>query len=378
MKIWIIGRSYPDNKNNMMGSFEIEQAKMLRRHFKEVHYICAQIKYKQPIKNRGYNTWEEDGVIIHSLSNIFTPRICQLYLPIIRNYYWKKLLKRVYEEAGSPDLIHIHYPAMLMIADQLKGYHDKGVRIFATEHWTKVLSKKLEKKELEELKKYGSLSDQFICVGSPLRESVKELIGLDAAVIPNIFNSLFQPSTDKHEGFRFVAVGRLEKIKQFDKIIEAFSECFKGQKDITLTIVGGGVEKESLKTIISEWNIEEQVHLAGSQSREKTAEIVANSDSLICYSRLETFGVPIIEAWACGLTAITTTAASVIDNFDKRLGVEVPYDDFEALKKSLRYIYENKEKFDKNFIAQYARKNFSEDAVFRRLVLLYGLENVLC
>ena len=260
---------------------------------------------------------------------------------------------------------------MLMIADPLREYHDKGVRVVATEHWTKVLGKQLDSIELKEFGKYKGVLDQIICVGSPLKNSVEELIGMDAKVVPNIVNELFKPSKENHEGYRFVAVGRLVKVKQFDKIIEAFCDCFLGQKDITLTIVGGGDEKDNLQKIITDRQAEEQVKLVGSQTREKTAEIVSSSDNLICYSTFETFGVPIVEAWACGLTTTTTTAAAVIDNFDERLGVEVDFRDFDGLKKALKYIYEHREQYDKKFINNYAVAHFSEEVVYKRLVDLY-------
>ena len=169
-------------------------------------------------------------------------------------------------------------------------------------------------------------------------------------------------------------MGRLVKLKQFDKIIEAFCDCFLGQKDIFLTIVGGGEEKAHLQKIITDRQAGAQVKLVGSQSREKTAEIVSNSDNLICYSTFETFGVPIIEAWACGLTTITTTAAAVIDNFDGRLGIEVDFTDFEGLKKALKYVYEHRDAYNKEFILEFAERNFSEEAISKTLISIYGKE----
>lgn len=160
---------------------------------------------------------------------------------------------------------------------------------------------KLDTIELKEFKKYSGVLDKIICVGSPLKNSVKDLIGMDGVVVPNIVNELFKPSKVTHNGFRFVAVGRLVKIKQFDKIIEAFCDCFLGQKDISLTIIGGGEEKDNLEEIISERKAGDQIKLVGSQTREKTAEMISNCDNLICYSRFETFGVPIIER---GLVAL--------------------------------------------------------------------------
>lgn len=78
-----------------------------------------------------------------------------------------------------------------------------------------------------------------------------------------------------------------------------------------------------------------QVVLTGSLNRKETAKKVAESDCLVCYSSFETFGVPIIEAWSCGIPAISTTACSVMDNFDSNLGIEISPYDYETLKKSM-------------------------------------------
>lgn len=372
MVIWVIGRNYPLPDNDMQGSFELEQAKMLARYGNEVHYLACSLHPIKKIKGSGLKSWNDEGVKVTVLSAFFAPRVYPIYFVKGRNEHWKRLFSEVEKNSGTPDVIHIHYPAMLMIADVLESYHDKGIRVVATEHWTKVLAKKLDAIELKEFKKYSTVLDEIICVGSPLRNSVHDLIGRDGVVVPNIVNELFKPSKEAHSGFRFVAVGRLVKIKQFDKIIEAFCDCFLGQKDISLTIIGGGEEKDTLEKIISERKAGDQVKLVGSQTREKTAEIVSNCDNLICYSRFETFGVPIIEAWACGLTTTTTTtAAAVIDNFDERLGVEVDYRDYEGLKKALKYVYEHRDEYDKEFISNYASSHFSEEVVCNKLLQFY-------
>ncbi len=371
MVIWVIGRNYPLPENGMQGSFELEQAKMLSRYGNEVHYLACSLHPVKRIKNSGIQAWDDEGVKVTVLSALFPPRVYPIYLVGLRNKQWKKLFDAVEIKSGLPDVIHAHYPAMLMIADVLKEYRNKGVRIVATEHWTKVLGKKLDSIELREYKKYSRVLDRIICVGSPLKNSVKELIGMDGEVVPNIVNRLFKPSKESHDDYRFVAVGRLVKVKQFDKIIEAFCDCFLGNKDISLSIVGGGEEENNLRKIIDEKQAGEQVKLVGSQSREKTAEIVSNSDNLICYSAFETFGVPIIEAWACGLTTTTTTAAAIIDNFDERLGVEVDYRDFDGLKKALKYVYEHRDEYDKEFISTFSSKHFSEDSIYSRLDKIY-------
>lgn len=373
MKVWVIGRSYPESGNNMSGLFELEQAKMLQKNGEDVYYLCGSFHPNKVIKAWGYQSWIEDEVTVCAYSRHFFPRVFPLYLLKFRSYLWGELFKRVCEENGQPDIIHIHYPALLMVADAIHPFHQMGVKIVVTEHWTKVLSKTMDGFEARAYRKYFEFIDACICVGSPLANAVKAIIGENKTpvyVVPNMVNQEFQPLYTSHDGFEFIAVGRLVKIKQFDQIIQAFSDCFRG-KPANLTIVGGGEEHDVLEKLIVDLSVEKQVTLTGSLSRQQVAERIANADCLVCYSRFETFGVPIIEAWACGIPTITTTAAAVIDNFDNRLGVEVSYNDIDNLKEKMIYMYENIFSFDKKFISAYAKSNFSECAIYQQLKRIY-------
>lgn len=357
----------------MSGSFELEQAKMLQRYGEDVSYLCCSLHPRKKIKEWCYQTWQEDGITIHTDSARFFPRIYPFYFPRKRDNVWSSFLRNVSEKEGMPDIIHVHYPAMLMLADVLLPFNEKGVKIVVTEHWTKVLSKSLDKAELLQCRKYFEYIDACICVGSPLANAVKELVGetkTPVYVIPNVVDPEFQPAYKEHDDFEFIAVGRLVKVKQFDQIIQAFSEKFRGRK-AKLTIIGGGKEYKHLKKLIDNNAMDKQITLTGSMPREQVAERIANADCLVCHSRFETFGVPIIEAWACGVPTITTTAAAVIDNFDQRLGVEVHYDSLDELKEKMVFIYENIAQYDKKFISEFAKEKFSEEAVYRQLKNVY-------
>lgn len=372
MIVWVIGRNYPLPENGMSGSFELEQAKMLSRFGNDVRYLACTL---HPVKRTGGRTgiWSrtDEGVKVSVLSAFFAPRVYPVCFVGARNRLWKKLLDEVEKNGGLPDVIHVHYPAMLMLADALAPYREKGVRIVSTEHWSKVLARRLDRIERREYRKFAGVADHMLCVGRPLSEAVRDYTGKDAAVVPNIVSERFRPAAEGHEGFRFVAVGRLIKLRQFDRIIEAFCDCFLGRKDVTLTIVGGGEEGKRLRRLIAKRGAAEQVFLTGSQTREKTAELVAGCDALVCYSALETFGVPIIEAWACGLPVVATTAAAVLDRFDERLGVEVSFDDDDGLKNALRSVYAHRDGYDGAFIREFALARFSEAAVYERLLQIY-------
>lgn len=372
MKIWVIGRNYPNKKNKMCGSFEVEQAKMLAKNGHEVSYLVCVFHPLYKVKKWGSAEWKED-INVYAYSQLYAPQRLNFYWDNFKEKKWLKLLRYVEEKEGIPDIIHVHYPTMITVPQVILDYQKKGTKIIATEHWTKVQSGKLNKHELNQLMMYATQGNQFVCVGEALRDQVKVLTGADENlhVIPNIVSENFQIASRKHRGFRFVAVGRLVEVKQFDKIIEAFNKKFKGIDGVSLTIIGGGSQYEKLKQQIKKFGLDKQVALTGVLSRQEIANRVSNSDVLVCFSRLETFGVPIIEAWYCGIPTIGTNAIGFKSNWKSELGELISYDDVDLLAESMVTMQEQYGKYSKQFIKEYAASLFSERAVYKKLYELY-------
>ena len=372
MKIWVIGRNYPEPSNNMSGSFEIEQAKMLQKYGNNVQYICCSFHPIKKIKNWGYQCWEEEGVRIHTNSFFFFPRIYPLYFIQLRNYYWKKFLYQIYEEEGKPDLIHIHYPAMLMLSETLRFFHNQGIKIVITEHWSKILTNELDRIERTQYIEYFKYISACICVGSSLAKAVRKIVGdsnIPIHIIPNVTGEEFRPALSTNNIFEFIAVGRLTEIKQFDRIIKVFSENFRGKK-AQLTIIGGGEKYQLLQKMISELSMEHQICLTGTLSKKEVALRMASASCLVCYIKFETFCVPIIEAWACGIPVISTVMEAT-DRFDSKLGIKVSCADMGELGKAMTYIYKNIEFYDKKYISKFSDAMFSEKAVYEKLMEVY-------
>lgn len=374
MNIWVIGRSYPQKINNMQGSFELEQAKMLAKHCNSVAYIACVFHPFKKVKKWGFCHWQEDEISIFTYSQIYAIERMKLHLEPFKAVVWRKLLNQVEQETGVPDVIHVHYPSNITVAKDILEYKKKGAKIVCTEHWSQVLKNAIDFYEREQLKLYADNADAMLCVGSPLRDSVKEITNSkrNLYVVPNIVNEMFRPTKYKREGYNFIAVSALFPIKQFDRIISAFAMRFQNQNNVKLTIVGGGPEEAHLKHLAKELGVENQVVFTGKRDRSETAFLVASSDALICYSNCETFGVPIIEAWACGLPVIATTAAAVRDGWDEKLGVQVSPYDLGELQNAMQYVYEHRSEYDPKYIAQYAAEHYSENTVYEMLMNYYS------
>lgn len=373
MRILVIGRDLPSKENNMLGSFEYEQAQMLAHAGYDVYYPFIDLRSARHWRKFGLIKKERDGVNIIGL-NIPIGRALpafirnKLYLPLLR---WQ--LKTIGKKYCVPDIVHIHYPSIFQY-DVFLPLQKCGAKVVGTEHWSRVQNKSLSPQCLKNLNDFVESADAVCCVGESLKKSIMELTGTkkEITIVPNVVNAVFKPIQESHNGFRFIASGRLAPVKQFDKIIEAFLNVFQGCADISLNLAGDGEEYFNLAEIIKRRDAENQVHLLGMVSRQRMAALIAESDALVVFSELETFCVPVIEAWTCGKPVITTTTTTIFaDNPDGRLGVMVDWRDIKSLENAIRYIYDHYSEYDSEWITEYAKRNFSEEAICKQLIRIY-------
>lgn len=376
MKIWVIGRSYPQEINNMQGSFELEQAKMLAKYGNDVSYVACVFHPFKKVKKWGFCHWTEDHIRVFSNSQFYAHERMKLHLARFQSSVWREFLKKVERETGTPDVIHVHYPANITVAKDILAYKEKGVKIVCSEHWSQVLTKSIDSHESQQLKEYVEGADAFICVSPPLKKAVQDITGTKQTIhtIPNIINDCFQPSDEKKDGFHFIAVGVLFPNKQFDGIIRAFAATFRDNKEVGLTVVGSGIEERRLKELACALGVESQIVFTGRLSRENTAREVGSSHVLVSYSRLETFCVPIIEAWACGLPVIATTSCPVVEQWDDLLGIQISPSDEEQLGQQMKNMYEHYSWYQSDYIIRFARDNYSEQVIYNSLMNIYNGE----
>lgn len=140
----------------------------------------------------------------------------------------------------------------------------------------------------------------------------------------------------KYPGFKkiFLILGRLEKIKNIDWLIEIFE---KASKDYLLLIVGEGSEKESLIKKIKTLGLEKNIKL-----EEWTGDYVSyikTADALLFPSLSEGYGLVPIEAEALGTKVIMNNVG--VANFELKSGEKVkilPINNKEAWTEAIKEI----------------------------------------
>ena len=109
----------------------------------------------------------------------------------------------------------------------------------------------------------------------------------------------------KKEEFIFLYLGRLEVVKEVNKLISAYSLLNKKEQELSsLWIAGGGSEFKNLKEQVSKLFIEKKVKFLGEISSNQTENIYSKANALVINSRDEPWGLVVNEAMASGLAVI--------------------------------------------------------------------------
>lgn len=138
------------------------------------------------------------------------------------------------------------------------------------------------------------------------------------------------------------AAGRLSPVKQYPKLLEAFSVVAEKHPEWRLRIYGGGKAGDRLRSEIVRRGLSNQVHLMG-RTKDITGEL-AKASLLAVSSRVEGFGMTIIEGFSVGVPAVSFDCPygprEIIDH--ERNGLLVPAQDTDALGGALLRLVEDR------------------------------------
>lgn len=108
-----------------------------------------------------------------------------------------------------------------------------------------------------------------------------------------------------------IAVGRLEKEKGFDRLLQIWSLAVRDVPNWKLKIIGDGTQRVLLEDMIKRMSLESSVTLMGAMSNENTIKEMWQSQLYAMTSYTEAFPLVLAEAQSCGLPVIA---------FDVRVG----------------------------------------------------------
>ena len=108
-----------------------------------------------------------------------------------------------------------------------------------------------------------------------------------------------------------LAVGTLQPRKNIQGVIKAFEQIAEAKPQLHLCIAGGsGWKSSAIFEVIPEW-LKERIHFLGYVHHDELMELYSRAQLLVFPSFYEGFGIPPLEAMACGCPVITSDVSSL-------------------------------------------------------------------
>ncbi len=227
----------------------------------------------------------------------------------VRAFYLHALLPAILNKA-QPDLCH--YTNFLAPISEDRPYvvtiHDMGLEVLQDSH---PIAKRLYTKRL--IPRVARRARLIITNSEYSKWEILRYLGIPEdriRVTPLAASPAFKPQTVRPANPYFLYVGNLEPRKNLGRLIEAFARLPK--KDHQLVIVGnrwyrGGDAEERARSL----GLNGRVKFLGYVPREDLPEVFNGATALVYPSLLEGFGLPVLEAMACGTPVITSNNSAL-------------------------------------------------------------------
>jgi len=199
-------------------------------------------------------------------------------------------------------------------------------------------------------------------------------------VIPNMIDGeVFKPraSGGKKPGrFAFFSLAALRTGKGIQDLLKAAAILLHGLDDaaknsVEFRIGGGGEEAEDLKAMGRELGIDPWLHWLGPLNRNQALEMFRDCDCFVLPSHLESFGMALLEALACGKPAIATRCGGPESMVTPENGILLPVKEPAALARAMASMLRGAERFDGAAIRRQCLERFSKETVTRQIEALY-------
>lgn len=175
------------------------------------------------------------------------------------------------------------------------------------------------------------LAERLVMQTTEAVNSLPPPLKAKAVIIPNPIT--LQHVREKQSGTdtRVLAVGRLNRQKGFDLLIDAFADIAGRAPNMTLTIFGEGPERPALEEQVRRLGLSSRVRLPG--TTKSPVEWINAGDIFVLSSRFEGFPNVLLEAMSAGLASIAFDCpwgpSEIIDT--PAVGMLVPKEDTRRL-----------------------------------------------
>jgi len=215
------------------------------------------------------------------------------------------VLIRVLMNRDKFDIVHIHGDWSSLVFSKLIKMLVRADKVIITIH-DQISNKLLQQKALAVGLRFV---DIIFTTGYETANQLEKLTSKKIIVQPSGVNKIFFSDLNRNfenENFTVVTVANLLPKKNIELILE----IAKALKEFRFILVGDGNHRKVLENIIQRNNID-NVELVGFKSAEIVRKYYYESDCYLLTSLSEGTPTSILEAMACGLPIVSSTAGGV-------------------------------------------------------------------
>lgn len=222
-------------------------------------------------------------------------------------------------------------------------------------------------------KKFIKKQNMITVLDNINKTALKKYFNINSEIVRSgVDNHYFNPDTNLYNNkklspnINILSVGILAPHRRFEDAILAINILKKQKINIFLNIIGdyknSGTYKKYLDKIIEKNNLQKNINFLGSVSESELLKNYRNNDIFIFPNHMQTWGLAVFEAMACGLPTIvskTTGASEVLTDNINCLLVN-PKNPQEIAEKIIKLITSNElyKKIQKNGL-EFIKNNIS-------------------
>lgn len=283
----------------------------------------------------------------------------------------KKILQNLNSniQVYKPNIIHLNTPCGTfgLFRDVLCAQIAKKNNSQLFLHYRCNIEDQIRNNKLKKmlLKRLTNLSDENIVLNQYSKDYLSKEFSTSSVIIPNFADQEFiaDTSVSISKNIKNIAfVGHIQKTKGIIEIIRVA----KLLPNLNFNLAGPiGIDVETE-------NLPKNINFLGILTKEKTKELLINSDIFLFPTYTEGFSNALLEAMSVGLPIVTTSVGANKDMIEDKGGFLVDVGNYEDIIKSIEKLsdYRIREKMS-DWNIKKIKKYYTIDIVMKNLINLY-------
>lgn len=194
---------------------------------------------------------------------------------------------------------------------------------------------------------------KLIACGEMVKKNLVDYFDFNASQVTVIHNAIEKFDDEvvvdktlkklKEDGFYLVGnVGRFAEQKGMEYFIKSYPMIKKKTDRIKYILIGDGVDREKLKSLVNQLGIQEEVIFLG--FRRDVQNVLSQVDLLVLSSLWEGLPLTPIEGFSVGKTVVATAVDGTVEVVDdSKNGYLIPAKNSEKIAEKVLYLFEHPE-----------------------------------